>query len=197
MKYVKKINVSSKESSISCDIMKINQELKGAKYMKLYLKQRVLSLADRYNFYDENKNIKYKSIPKLFSIRHKMKLVDIDDNFKFFIQKRLFRFKRTYVVLDQDKNVVAKVSKNLITFTNRMKVETSFGQMDLKGNIFAFNFNLTDQDNNLKFSVAKKIFAIGDSYELDIVDEKNLELWLAVIIIIDAIVHNKKRNNDN
>jgi uncharacterized protein YxjI len=43
-------------------------------------------------------------------------------------------------------------------------------------------------------SISKKIISWGDTYEIDVVDENNLELLLFMVIIIDQVVHENKNN---
>ncbi|MDD4211427.1 MAG: hypothetical protein PHC46_03440, partial [Clostridia bacterium] len=55
---------------------------------------------------------------------------------------------------------------------------------------FSFQFM---KDEKLVASVGKKFLSVGDKYSLDIKDEENKDVYLAVAIVIDDIVHKSRR----
>jgi uncharacterized protein YxjI len=42
-------------------------------------------------------------------------------------------------------------------------------------------------------SISKKIISWGDTYEIEIKNEEDKELFMFVVIIIDQVVHERKR----
>ena len=45
-------------------------------------------------------------------------------------------------------------------------------------------------------SKQKKVISWGDTYEINILDELNTELYLFIVIIIDQIIHEQRNKSD-
>ena len=150
--------------------------------MILTFKQKFMSLAGKYEVYDEAEQVAYRiqgriSIPKKYEIYSpqgemlavlKSKVFDILPQFRLFI----------------DGQEVGRVKKKFTFFTQKFKVDCNGWNID--GNILGWNYSIVDANNNLVASMEKKLWHMTDQYVLDIVDPKDALLVLMIVLAIDA-----------
>jgi len=160
--------------------------------MKFYIKQKVFSFKDKFKVFDENENIQYQVFGKFFSFTNKLEFVDHNENVILRAHKQLFRFLAKYQVYDHDGMEVASV-KRIFSITPKFELNAKGRTLNVDGNFFAHSFNITD-NGSFVASIQKKYISWGDTYEIDIVDEKNIQLLLFLVIIIDQVVHENKNN---
>lgn len=163
--------------------------------MKYYVKQKVFTLKDKFFIKDYDQNDIYEVQGKFMSLSNKLQLLKPDGTEVLRTQKRLFKIFPLYEVFTPNGEVLAKIQKK---FGFRPKFDVQMGNTELKveGSFFAHSFGIYKEGTNIA-SIEKKIFSFGDSYEIDVEDETNLELLLFIVIIIDQVIHEsqKRRNN--
>lgn len=150
--------------------------------MILTFKQKMMSLAGKYEVYDESGAIAYKiqgriRVPKRFDIYDsqgnkiaalKSKFFDILPQFRLFVG-------------DEE---MGRVKKKFTFFTQKFKVDCNNWKID--GNILGWNYSIVDADNALVASMKKELWHMTDHYVLDIVDPKDALLVLMIVLAIDA-----------
>ncbi|MDE6275528.1 MAG: LURP-one-related family protein [Clostridia bacterium] len=150
--------------------------------MILTFKQKFMSLAGKYEVYDEAGQVAYRiqgriSIPKKYEIYNpqgemiaqlKSKVFDILPQFRLFI----------------DGQEVGRVKKKFTFFTQKFKVDCN--GWDIDGNILGWNYSIVDANNNLVASMEKKLWNLTDQYVLDIVDPKDALMVLMIVLAVDA-----------
>jgi len=158
--------------------------------MKFYIKQKVISLKDRFNVYDENQNVKYTVKGKYFSLLNKLKLLDEHDELIYHAEKRLFRLLPKYIIFDTNHRQLATIKKQL-AFTPRYEIFMHDKKLYIDGTFLGHNFTLSDENGSLA-SIHKKYISWGDTYEIDIFNETYLNLILFIVIVIDQTLHERK-----
>ena len=162
--------------------------------MKYYIKQKIFSLKDKFYVRDFEQNDLYMVKGKMFSISNKLDLLDLDEEVLFSAQKKIITFLPKYTIFSKNGEELAVV-KRLFGFRPKFSVTLGHQELEVQGTFFAHDFTVT-KDNQEVASITKKLFAFGDSYEIDIHDEANQLLYMFIVIIIDQIIHeSKKRNN--
>lgn len=150
--------------------------------MILSFKQKMFSLADKYEIFDEDGNIAYKiqgriRIPKRFDIYNaqgekiamlKAKFFDILPQFRLFI----------------DEQEVGRVKKKFAFFTQKFKVDCNDWKID--GSVLGWDYQIVDSNNTLVAAMQKKLWHLTDQYVLNIVDPKDALLVLMIVLAIDA-----------
>ena len=150
--------------------------------MILTFKQKMMSLAGKYEVYDEEGQVAYKiqgriRIPKRYEISNaqgekiamlKSKFFDFMPQFRLFI----------------DNQEVGRVKKKFTFFTQKFKVDCNDWKID--GNILGWNYSIVDANNALVASMEKKLWHMTDQYVLNIVDPKDALLVLMIVLAIDA-----------
>ncbi len=67
-------------------------------------------------------------------------------------------------------------------------------ELEVRGSLFAHSFGIYNEDTVIA-SIEKKVFSFGDSYEIDVEDQTNLELLLFIVIIIDQVIHEGEKGS--
>ncbi|KAN0026504.1 hypothetical protein ACTFIV_007491 [Dictyostelium citrinum] len=161
---------------------------------KLYIKQKVFSIGEKYNVYDEFKNKKFYCEGSIFSWGSKIKMFNKDTNELMFVirQKVKFSLYKKYKIFDGHNNLLAIVKQKSLFRPKLEIVLNENEQYTCKGDLFSYNFQILD-NGLLIGSVSKKILSWGDTYMLDISDNFEPSFFVAIVITIDDCVH--RENN--
>ncbi len=157
-----------------------------------YLKQKVFSIRDSYNVYDENQNLVYYACAKLFSLPRQYKIYrGSDDSLLFTMKRRVFSFMPAYDLFDASGREIANMRKQLAIFSNRIDIQSGDKSYNLEGNIWAHNFTISTPEKTV-LNVKKKIISWGDTYEITIEDDSETDKLVAFVVMIDSIYHRRK-----
>ncbi|NLU32514.1 MAG: hypothetical protein GXX04_07830 [Clostridiaceae bacterium] len=157
--------------------------------MKLYIKQKVFSLGDRYYVFDENQRPVFTVQGQIFTIGAKIHIYDITGQELYYIERRLFRLLPEYHIFCGD-NHCAIVKKEFSLFRPRLAIQSQYGDYTIEGSLFGMDFVIYNEGIPVG-EVHKKWFAFGDSYELDVIDPNNAAFFSALVIAIDNCLHNE------
>ena len=163
--------------------------------MKYYVKQKVFSIKDKFFIKDFDQNDIYQVEGKFMSITNKLKLLRTDGSEVLNTKKKLFRIFPFYEIFTPEGDVLATIQRK---FGFKPKFDVIMGNLELnvEGSFFAHSFGILRDEITIA-SIEKKVFSFGDSYEIDIEDETNLELLLFIVIIIDQVIHESKKKSHN
>ena len=161
--------------------------------MKFYIKQKVFTLKDKFNITDENQNLLYQVKGKFMSITNKLELQNTNGDTLMRSHRKVFTFMPKYYIYDKHNQEVATIKR---LFALRPKFYLSVLRKDLmvEGSLFAHSFTISD-DEKVLASITKKIISWGDTYEIDIAEEENVELFLFVVIVLDQVIHERRHRN--
>ncbi|KAN0033417.1 hypothetical protein ACTA71_002844 [Dictyostelium dimigraforme] len=161
---------------------------------KLYIKQKVFSIGEKYNIYDEFKNKRFYCEGSVFSWGSKLKLYNKDTNELMFVIRQKVRFSlyKRYEIYDGQQNLLATVQQKALFRPNLEIVLNESEQYTCKGDLFSYNFQILD-NGILIGSVSKRILAWGDTYELSISDNFEPSFFVAIVITIDDCVHRENK----
>ena len=152
--------------------------------MKLYMRQKVFSWADRFTIKDESGADKYFVEGELFSWGKKLHVSDAYGNEVAFIQQKVFSLLPRFFVFINDRQV-AEIVKEFSFFRPRYSIE---GQgWEIEGSFMAHDYVITQQGRPI-VTIHKEWMTWGDCYELDIVSEQDEIIALAVVLAIDCVM---------
>ena len=152
--------------------------------MKLYLKQKVFSWKDQGTVKDENGNDKYYIEGKVFSLGKQLTVRDANQNDVAFIkQKVLTLLPRFFVEMNGEQ--VAEIVKK-ISFL-KQKYVINGPDWEVEGDFFAHDYSIVDGEKQIAV-IHKKWMTWGDTFEIDINNEKDEVLILALVLAIDAVM---------
>ncbi len=163
--------------------------------MKYYVKQKVFTLKDKFYIKDYDQNDIYEVQGKFMSISNKLKLLRTDGTEVLNSKKKLFKIFPLYEIFTPEGNIAATIQKK---FGFKPKFDVNMGNTELKveGSFFAHSFGILKEGRTIA-SIEKKVFSFGDSYEIDVEDETELELLLFIVVIIDQVIHESEKKSDN
>ena len=162
---------------------------------KLYLKQKVFSFTDRYKIFDENQKVLYHCEGQFFSFSHKMDLFDTGRNkLLFTLRKKIFSLLPTYHLTDPQGVEVATIHKRFTILKHKLDIESKFGEFSIDGDFLGHTFTVTANGQTV-VNFQKKWISWGDSYEISIYPEENLEFYVALVIMIDNCLHDGEQGN--
>ncbi len=150
--------------------------------MILAFKQKMMSIAGKYEIYDEEGQIAYKiqgrvRVPKKYDIYNtqgekiaylKSKYFDILPQFRLFINEQ----------------EVGRVKRKFSFFSQKFQIDCNDWRVE--GDVIGYNYSIVDANNSLVATLERKLWKLTDQYVIDIVDPKDALLVLMIILAIDA-----------
>ena len=152
--------------------------------MKLYMKQKVFSFRDKFYVKDEYGDDKYYIEGEIFSFGKKLHICDLAGNELALVSQKVLSFLPKFTVEIGGRTVGEIVKK--VTFLKPKYIVNGLG-WEVEGDFFALNYVIRN-DNRDVVSISKQWMAWGDTFELDIDDNENEILALAVVLAIDAVL---------
>jgi len=160
--------------------------------MKFYIKQKVFSFRDKFTVKDLEQNDLYQVKGKLMSISNKIDFMDMNEVVLLKAQKKILSILPKYFIYDKEEVLVAEVQKRF-SFRPKFTVQALNNEMVVEGSLFGHNFSVMN-NGELVAAISKKVFSFGDSYEIEIIPNENKELYLFLVIVIDQVIHESKKN---
>lgn len=161
--------------------------------MKLYMKQKVFSWADKFNVADEHGVTRYSAEGELFSWGKKLHIYNNTGREVAFIRQKVMSWLPRYYV-EIDGVTVASVVKEFTFFKQAYRLEGLPWRME--GDFWAHDYVMYDDSNHEIMRMRKAWFTWGDSYELEIHDPENAILCLCVALAVDCAVAQSQNNNN-
>ena len=161
--------------------------------MKLYVNEKIFSVHDKFYIKDENDNDVYEISSKIFSIGDKTTISTMSGRKIAFIEQELFHLTPNYNVYIDDK-FAFKISKKFHLIKNDYVLSNGY---KVEGNFLMLDFNVYGKHNKVIGSIKRKYFSIGDKYVLDIKDEANKEIVLAIIVAIANDINRSQSSHSN
>ncbi len=152
--------------------------------MKVYLKQHIFTWGDCFHIYNPDGNERYAVEGEIFTLGRKLHLSDMQGRELLFIAQELFTFLPHYKIFAGDTELAA-VTKEFTFFSKEYTVEGP--NWRVTGDFFAHDYEITAGDRRIA-TVCKEWFTLGDAYEIDIKDDGDELLALAVVLVIDACI---------
>lgn len=157
--------------------------------MKLYIKQKVFTIKDKFTVKNEEGNDKYFVEGKLFSLGKKFYIYNMEKEEVAYIEQKLMNLMPKFFVYVKGEKI-AEIHKKFSFL--KPKYEIVGKNWVTNGDLWAHEYNITDIDSgNQIASMHKEWMTWGDSYMLDIVDEKHEISIMALILAIDAVMATK------
>jgi uncharacterized protein YxjI len=159
---------------------------------KYIVKQRIIAFGEDFDIRDEHGNKLYFVDGMAFSFGHNLAVRDMKRNEIARIKQKLMTFAPTYRIMRRGQQI-AIVKKRLFTIRNTFLIDVP-GPNDYKvvGNLLLHNYKIYRGKIEVA-RVSKKIIAVRDSYGIEINENEDHILLLCSAIIIDMVLHNKKK----
>lgn len=152
--------------------------------MKLYIKQKVFSFRDRFTVKDEYGEDKYYVEGEILSLGKKLRIYDMGGNELAFVRERLLAFMPKFTIEINGREIAEIVKK--FTFLRPKYYVDGLG-WNVEGDFFSHNYDITDGNQRI-VSIHKQFMAWGDTFEIDVQNNNDEIIALAVVLAIDAVM---------
>ena len=152
--------------------------------MQLYMKQKVFSLKDRFSIQNADGEDKYYVEGKMISFGKKLRIYDTQGNELAYVQQKVLSLLPKFFV-EINGEQVAVIQKKLSFAKPKYVIEGP--DWEVQGNFLGHDYEITENGSPI-VSIHKKWMAWGDTFELDVVDERREILAVATVLAIDAVM---------
>ena len=159
--------------------------------MKLYMKEKVFTLNDKFSVMDENGNEKYLVEGEFLSLGKRLHIYDLQGAEVAFIKQELLTLLPRFTVF-MDGAEVAHVKKEFTLFLPRYTIEGLGWEID--GSFWEHDYQITRLGQPI-VTIQKEWMTWGDSYVLDIANPADEIMALAVVLTIDCVREMQQNNN--
>ena len=150
--------------------------------MKLILKEKILSILDSFNVYDEHDDIYFKVKGKV-ALSHKLAIFDARGNEVGVVKEKIIDILPTFN-LYKDGKKVGECKKKLTLI--KPKFDIDFNGWEIKGNWLEWDYSIVDKRGKDVAVISKKIIRLTDTYVIDVKKEEDALDALMVVLAIDA-----------
>lgn len=161
--------------------------------MKLYVNEKMLSIHDRFYVKDEFGNDVFQIFSKVFSIGDKTTILDLQGTCIAYIEEEIFHFLPHYNIYING-NYICNISRKFQLFKNDYILSNGYR---VDGNFLMFDFSIFNSNNQKIATISRKFLTLGDKYEIDILDESELNLILSIVVAIKNDVNNGQNSSAN
>jgi uncharacterized protein YxjI len=158
--------------------------------MRYLVKQKLLAFTDRFMIQNELGEDVYSVVGQFFSFGKKLTLMDTQEQEVCFIEQKLLAFMPEYNLSIHGQHV-ANIRKRFTLFSNNFDIECIFGAYEVQGDMFGYEFGIY-KDGIQVASISKQFFTFRDTYGIDVADDQDPVLTIAMAIVIDMIFHENK-----
>lgn len=162
--------------------------------MKLLFKQRFFSWFDSYNIYYlpdgmSADDFDYDEAHTAFRVEgqlawgHSFRVYDRDGRELARLEQEVFTFLAKFDI-EIGGQQIGRVEREFSFFSPRYTID--FRGWQVEGDIFGWDYSITDERGKKVASVTKELFHFTDTYVIDIPDERDSLCALMVVLAIDA-----------
>ena len=155
--------------------------------MKLIFKQRLLSVLDSYDIYDEFGNTEY-IVKGEIGLSHRFRIYNNRNIELAYIKQSLFTIFPEFKMYING-NYVGCVKKRFSLLKPIFTVKCK--GLYIEGDIFELNYKIKDNCNHVIASINKKLFSFSDKYVLNVKNREDVLHALVIVLSIDALKCNK------
>lgn len=159
--------------------------------MKLYIKEKAISIQDKFFVRNEKGDKKYEIRRKFEpAIGLKLHILDMDGKELGYIKEKNISLRPKFRVFTGGEHT-ATITKKVVSMRPKYEVEELGWK--IKGNIFERNYKIVGKDGEV-MNIHKGILKLSDTFELEFSDKKHVVEALAVVAAIDYILDEKERD---
>jgi uncharacterized protein YxjI len=158
------------------------------------IRQKIFSFGDNFTIKDDKDEDQFIVRGKVFAIGDKLKIEDMFGNELVYIEQKVFRLLPEYNIFSDGKHL-AKVKKEFTFLKPRFNISSIVGNYTISGDFFGHNFEII-KNGSVVASVNKKWISFSDTYMAEIADTEDQAFMLALVIVIDQVIHDNNSNNN-
>lgn len=159
--------------------------------MKYYMRSRFFKLKEDFWIKDQSGKDVYFVDNKFMTLGLQFDIIK-NRIIRYSVREKLLTFMSNYEIYEGKKSV-GTVSQKMTFMKDKLKVDSKYGELLIKGDLFDYNYKIY-QDGIVIANITKELFAFTDNYYVDInfMDEAFV---LTLVVIIDNIIDKQKNRN--
>ena len=158
--------------------------------MKLQMKAKIASIHDKIDITDENGNKLYHIQSKVLSIHNVTYLTRASGEEIAKISRKVVSLHDTHFI-EMAGGPTIELQSELFHITKDVMNIDALG-WQLLGDVVQHNYRLMDQQGHLLAETHKKWITLHNTYEIEIVDEAQMDLIVAVLVTMDKIITDRQ-----
>jgi len=162
--------------------------------MRYQMRQKFFAFGDDFMIKDQNGADVYLVDGKAFSWGDKLSFQDADTREEIaFIAQKMWSFKPKYEI-HRAGRVFAEVVKEFTWFNSKFTLDVPGpNDYEITGSFWKHEYSFSRRGKTVA-SVSKKMFAMTDTYGIDIVSGEDDVAILATAVVVDLVCHDQKNN---
>lgn len=157
--------------------------------MKFHIKERAWTLREEFMVRDQQGAPAFKIKGKFFHVGDNLVIHDLQTHEEVaHIKQKVLTFTPHYEIYHQGQHWASMHEKLLHFFGERFKIKLENGStLHIEGNIWNWDFTVSDEQGNLLAQIGRRISLFSDSYGVEIAQGINVPLMLALAIATEMI----------
>lgn len=161
--------------------------------MKVFIKNKLLSLGGDSDVLNENKEPIFKVKGKIFSFTKKKKLYNMQGELLYTIRNKFWNiFSNKVYIKNSQGDRVATIKKNKWSWNKNYKILNTEDDLKIEGKFFSLESQII-KNEQLVATINRQFTIVTDAFSLE-ADEKDIAFYTAIVIALDNIVD--KRSKD-
>lgn len=152
--------------------------------MKLFMRQKFFSWKDKFFVKDEDGKDVYYIEGEVFSLGKKLHIYDMKKNEVAFLHQKILSILPHYFI-DVGGQEVAEIIKEFSLLRSKYRISGS--DWEISGDFLSHDYRFFSKAKEIAY-VHKAWMSWGDSFEIDISEEKNTLMVLCAVLAIDAVL---------
>ena len=159
--------------------------------MKFHIKERAWTLREEFIVRDQGGHPVFKVKGKFFHIGDNLLVIDLASREEVaHIKQKVIALTPHYEIYKDGAHWASLHEKLLHLFGERFKIKLENGEVyHIQGNIFNWDFTVSNNQGDLLAQIGKKISLFEDSYGVDIAQNVDVPLIISLAIAIEMIRH--------
>jgi uncharacterized protein YxjI len=158
--------------------------------MRYQVRQKLFTIGDQFYIKDEQGNDVFTVKRQIMSVGKKLRIYDMAQNELCYIEQKLFKFMPEYLIFLQGE-LLATVKKKFALLKNDFTIIGNDVNYYVDGNAWGHEFSIKKDDVQVA-AISKKYISLSDTYTVDIEDSENQVALIAMTIVIDMVLHDRR-----
>jgi len=160
--------------------------------MKVYIKNKLISLGGSSEVLDENEEMIFRVKGKIFTFTKKKKMYDKEGELLYTIRNRYWNMFSTKVFVKDANGVrVATIKKGKWSFNLDYQIEDTDDEMSIDGKFFSRHSRIMKNGQPVA-TISREFTLINDAFSLE-ADEKDIPFYTALVIAFDNLGDKKSK----
>ncbi|HEX5095930.1 MAG TPA: LURP-one-related family protein [Acidimicrobiia bacterium] len=152
---------------------------------KFQMRQKMMSIGDDYWIEDEQGNKAFRVDGKAMRMRDTWVLEDASGKEVATIREKKLTI-RDKIKIELASGREATVKKEMISFRDKYHVDIDGADLTVKGDIADHEYKI-ERDGDKIAEISKKWFRVRETYGVEVADDRDTALILAVTVAVDAM----------